>query len=67
MINKVLPGENPAQKFCAEHKINILTQIPFDEELGRLNSKGHIVVDESKKYRKLFQELLKTVEGEVAK
>jgi MinD superfamily P-loop ATPase len=67
VINKVLPGENPAQKFCAEHKINILTQIPFDEELGRLNSKGHIVVDESKKYRKLFQELLKTVEGEVAK
>lgn len=67
VINKFLPGENPAQKFCAEHKINILTQIPFDEELGRLNSKGHIVVDESKKYRKLFWELLKTVEGEVAK
>lgn len=67
VINKFLPGENPAQRFCAEHKINILAQIPFDEELGSLNSKGYIVSDENKKYRQLFQKLLKTIEGEVAK
>ncbi|NLO41597.1 MAG: 4Fe-4S binding protein [Bacteroidales bacterium] len=67
VINKFLPGENPAQKFCAEHKINILAQIPFDEELGSLNSKGYIAVDENKKYHELFQKLLKTIESEVAK
>ena len=64
VLNKCLPGENPAQQFCLDHKINILAPIPFDEELGRLNSKGHIAVRENKQYRELFQKLLKTLEKE---
>lgn len=65
VLNKCLPGENPARQFCAEHKINMLASIPFDEELGRLNSKGLIAVREDKQYRELFQKLLKTLEKEV--
>lgn len=64
VLNKCLPGENPAEQFCLHHRINILGRIPFDEDLGRLNSKGLIAVRESKRYRELFQELLKAVEKE---
>jgi MinD superfamily P-loop ATPase len=60
--NKCLPGENPAQQFCADNKIEVLAQIPFDEELGRLNSKGLIAVRENKQYRELFRKLLKALE-----
>lgn len=60
--NKCLPGENPAQQFCTDNKIEVLTQIPFDEELGRLNSKGLIAVRENKQYRELFRKLLKALE-----
>lgn len=67
VINKCLSGDNPAEQFCVEHNINILAKIPFDEQLGELNSKGHIAVNESEKYRELFQKLLETIESEATK
>jgi len=64
VLNKCLPEENPAEQFCIDHKINILARIPFDEDLGRLNSKGLIAVSESKLYRELFQKLLEGITKE---
>ncbi|MDD4493808.1 MAG: ATP-binding protein [Eubacteriales bacterium] len=65
VLNKCFSDKNPARQFCDDHKINVLAQIPFDEELGRLNSKGSIVVRENQLYRELFRDLLKTLEKEV--
>ena len=50
VLNKCLPGENPSEKFCRGNKINILAEIPYDENLGRLNSKGLVAVRESGQY-----------------
>lgn len=58
VLNKCLPGDNPSERFCSENKINILTEIPYDEKLGMLNSKGLVAVRESNQYKKLFQKLL---------
>lgn len=65
VLNKCLPGENPSKRFCAEEKIPILAEIPYDEQLGSLNSKGLVAVRESSRYRKLFSALLDTVAKEV--
>lgn len=65
VLNKCLDGENPAEKFCIEKKITILGKIPFDNELGTLNSNALISVRENKKYRELFSSLLQTVLKEV--
>lgn len=62
VLNKCLTGENPAQQFCTDNKIQVLAQIPFDEEVGRLNSRGLIAVNENEQYREMFQNLLKTLE-----
>ncbi len=64
VLNKCLPGKNPAQQFCMDKKIEVLAQITFDEELGRLNSKGLVAVRENRRYRELFRKLLKTLEKE---
>ena len=64
VLNKCLPGENPAEQFCLAHDIPILQRIPYDEELGRLNSEGHIAASVSEKYRELFEKLLNTVKKE---
>jgi MinD superfamily P-loop ATPase len=64
VLNKCLPEENPAEKFCIDKKINILAKIPFNQDLGKLNSKGLIAVRETKQYKELFQKLLKDVEKE---
>ena len=65
VLNKCLEGENPAEKFCLEKNIKILGRIPFDNELGTLNSNAKIAVRESKKYRVMFSSLLETVTEEV--
>lgn len=65
VLNKCLEEENPAEKFCLERKINILGRIPFDNELGNLNSNGEIAVRKSRKYKQIFSKLLDTVIKEV--
>ena len=65
VLNKCLDEENPAEKFCFENNIKILGRVPFDNELGTLNSNAEIAVNKNEKYRELFSSLLKTVAKEV--
>ena len=65
ILNKCLEEENPAEKFCFENNIKILGRIPFDNELGTLNSNAEIAVNKNEKYRELFSSLLNTVTKEV--
>jgi MinD superfamily P-loop ATPase len=66
VLNKCLSEENPAEQFCSDNQIHVLAKIPFDEELGRLNSKGLIAVHEDKQYQRIFQKLLKGIAKEAA-
>lgn len=65
VLNKCLEGENPAEKFCIEKNISIIGRIPFDNELGVLNSNAKIAVRESERYYKMFYSVLQTVMKEV--
>lgn len=58
VLNKCLPGENPAKRYCQEKRIPILAEIPYEEEVGSLNSKGLIAVRELAPYHGLFRKLL---------
>jgi len=49
--------DNPAEKFRLEKDIKVLGRIPFEHELGLLNSNVHIAVRESEKYQALFSDL----------
>lgn len=65
VLNKCLDEQNPAEFFCKEKDIPVLGSIPFDAELGTLNSNAEIAVRVSEKYRVLFTELLENVKKEV--
>ncbi|HHV03143.1 MAG TPA: ATPase [Bacteroidales bacterium] len=65
VLNKCLEEENPAEKFCKDKNIRILGHIPFDHELGTLNSNAKIAVYVNDKYCELFSSLLDTVIKEV--
>lgn len=65
VINKCLETENLAKKFCVEKGIDIIGTIPFDSELGLLNSNALIAARENDKYNKLFSDLLSRVVREV--
>ena len=61
VLNKCQEGENPSEAFCLGHQIPILGRIPFDPELGALNSEGKIAARENQRYRKLFGSLLERI------
>ncbi len=65
VLNKCMEGENPSEEFCLANGIRILARIPYDKELGTMNSNAHIVARESKKYRDLFSSLIQVVTMEV--
>jgi MinD superfamily P-loop ATPase len=64
VLNKCLEGDNPAESFCTEIDIPILCRIPFDNELGMLNSDAKIVAWESERFKVLFSNLLESVKKE---
>jgi MinD superfamily P-loop ATPase len=64
VLNKCLEGDNPAESFCKEKDIKILGRIPFDHELGELNSQAIIAARENDRFNALFSNLLETVAEE---
>lgn len=67
VLNKCIEGYNPSEQFCIDNNINILCKIPFDSELGTINSNAQIAVRESEKYKALFSSLLTKVIKEAKK
>ena len=65
LLNKCLDFENPSEEFCREKGINILAKLPFDEELGSLNSRGLILARKQGEYKKFFSGLLDKIKREV--
>jgi len=65
VLNKCIDGENPSEKFCMENAIKILGRIPYDNELGTLNSNALIVARESDEYKEMFFSLYKNIMKEV--
>ncbi len=65
ILNKCLDGENLAEEYCNKNRLHILGSIPYDRELGTMNSIGLIVSRESEQYRKIFTDLLQKVLEEV--
>ncbi len=65
VLNKCLEGENPSEKLCKEKGIRILGKIPFDSELGTINSNALISARESVKYKNMFSILLQDIIREV--
>ena len=64
VLNKAQDGFNPSKEFCENNKIKILSEIPFDVELGKLNSDGKIVSKENRSYNDLFAKLLTDITKE---
>ena len=64
VLNKTQDGYNPSKEFCENNKIKILSEIPFDAELGKLNSDGKIVSKENRRYHDLFAKLLADITKE---
>ncbi len=65
IVNKYFEEDNPAEEYCREKNIQVLCRLPFDNELGLINSQARIAAREKDKYKELFTSLLEAVMEEV--
>lgn len=65
ILNKSLEGQNPAKQFCLDHSIRIIGDIPFNHQIGLINSNGGILARESLEYRSMFNHFLEIINKEV--
>lgn len=61
VLNKCDDAFNPSEDYCIKNNIEILTKIPYDKELGTLNSEGQIAVRSNYSKKQLFLDLLAKV------
>ncbi|MDD2592562.1 MAG: ATP-binding protein [Erysipelotrichaceae bacterium] len=64
ILNKYQDGFNPSEAFCLKENIKIIGKIPFDQELGTINSNGSLIINESVKYKELFESFLTCIKEE---
>jgi MinD superfamily P-loop ATPase len=65
VLNKCLEQINPAEAFCSEAGIKVLAKVPYDPDLGLLNSNALIAAREAPRYMELFSGLLDLIKQEV--
>lgn len=62
VLNKSLGGYDPSEEYAKENDLEIIGRIPFDLELGKINSEGLILVKEDQKYKEIFESILSRLE-----
>ncbi len=65
VLNKYMDGENPSKEFCEKHKIEILSNIPFDLDIGKQIAEGKIVSHYDVTIADLFTNMSKQVAKKV--
>ncbi len=62
IVNRAGLGNKEVYDWLKANKIPLLMEIPFDREIARTYSEGHLLVEEKPEYQHQFIELLKTIE-----
>ncbi|MDD3001960.1 MAG: ATP-binding protein [Candidatus Riflebacteria bacterium] len=66
ILNKCVEGIDIAEDYCKEKQLKVISRIPFDKELGKLNSDGEIVSRINGQYKALFVAALKSITEEAS-
>lgn len=59
VLNKCIDGENIAEDFCKKNDIKVLGRIPWDIELGKINTSGQIASENG--YKEMFEGILSNI------
>lgn len=63
IVNRSDLGNSEVYDWLNENNIPLLMKIPFDREIARIYSIGHLLVQENEIYKKQFEELLMTIKN----
>ncbi len=66
VINKSYGNDAMITDFCEEKDIPVLGIIAYDPVMAIIGSEGRIAVREDKNYRRIFEQILENIDGEVS-
>ncbi len=61
IINRAGLGNREVYNWLERNQIPLLMEIPFDKEIARIYSEGHLIAEEKTAYRNQFMNLLKRI------
>ncbi|MFA5697345.1 MAG: 4Fe-4S binding protein [Candidatus Izemoplasmatales bacterium] len=61
ILNKIDSSDDPSETYCIEKGIPIMGKIPYDPELGRINSEGLVAAWEKESYKIQFAKILSRI------
>ncbi len=61
LLNKTTADPNPSEAYAKANDLSIIASLPWDDELARVTSSGHLITEESAAYRQYFSTLLATI------
>ena len=67
IVNRMGSGDDRVQKYCTEHGVQLLMEIPQSQEIASLYSKGIPFVTEMPEWKERFVQLYNRIEREVGK
>jgi len=65
VVNKDMGDKSLIEKYCNDNEIKVIASIPYDSELGLVNSNGLIAAAQYSHYLELFRSMIETIEKEV--
>lgn len=65
IVNKSFGNDELIEDYCKEKDLAIIGNIPFDQKLGQMLSRGDLVVREDVSYQKIFAGYLQSIAREV--
>ncbi len=66
VVNRAGLGDDAVYQWLKEKNITLLAEIPFDREIARIYSEGHLLVDKIPSYQSVFTQLLHNIKNQIA-
>ena len=66
VINRADAGDDQTQRYCEQHGIDVLGEIPDDREVAEAYSRGQMACDVIARYRDVYSDLLSRIEKRIA-
>ena len=57
VINKAVPGNEVARRFCKQYDIPVLMEVPYEKRIAKLSSEGEMISEKIPQYRQKFAAL----------
>jgi MinD superfamily P-loop ATPase len=62
VVNRAGIGDRSLYRYCRDHQLDILAEIPYSREIAEAYSRGQVISEADETYRTVFQDLARQIQ-----